>query len=248
MTNNTQRRFVLGAELRAEKSGSEFKIVARAVKYGARSKPGVPGKGMYERCMPGCFSRSLQSGSDVKALLNHDQNFILGRTENQTLRLADSKDSLRFECRLNPNVQFHRDVHALVEAGTLNECSFAFTCDPDGDEYTQDKDERGQACVVRSIRSAKLYDVSIVSDPAYGNNATSAEARSIAYEFKPELNPEDIELAARVARLGELVDKDRRAWLQDAETIVRLHRQGEDIKREDYIALVEELKSELGIA
>lgn len=240
-----QRRYVLGAELRAEKSGNEFKIVARAVKYGARSKPGVPAQGCYERCMPGCFTRSLASGDDVKALLNHDQNFVLGRTENQTLRLADSKDSLRFEVRLNPNVQFHRDVHALVEAGTLTECSFAFACDPNGDDYAEDKDERGQKCMVRSIRSAKLYDVSIVASPAYGGGATSAEARSLAYEFKPDTDPEALAIATRLARLGEQVRADREAVLVDAENIVRAHRLGQSIALDEKRAEFEELKREL---
>lgn len=244
---NEQRRYVLGAELRAEQSGNEFKIVARAVKYGAKSNPGVPGKGMYERVMPGAFKRSLESGGDVKALLNHDENFILGRTENQTLRLNDSKDSLRFEVRLNPNVQFHRDVHALVQAGTLNECSFAFACEPDGDEYSQEKDERGQACVVRSIRSAKLFDVSIVANPAYGNNATAAEARSLAYEFQPDTDPEALEIATRMARLGELVRADREATLADAENIVAAYRQGEALRSEDLRAEFADLKRELEI-
>jgi len=243
-----QRRYVLGAELRAEKSGSEMKIVARAVKYGARSKPGVPGPGCYERVMPGAFTRSLQSGSDVKCLLNHDQNFILGRTENLSLRLADSKDALRFECRLNPNVGFHRDVHALVEAGTLNECSFAFACDPDGDEFSEDKDANGKRCMVRSIRSASLYDVSIVCAPAYGGGATSAEARSLAYEFKSDTNPEALEIATRMARLGELVRADREAVLVDAENVLRAQRLGGEIRRADLRAEFEELKRELDLA
>src|SRR5262249_37590857 len=148
---------------------------------------------------------------------------------NQTLRLADSKDALRFEVRLNPNVQFHRDVHALVQSGTLNECSFAFACDRDGDGYSEEKDDRGQKCMVRSIRSAKLFDVSIVATPAYGNGATSAEARSLAYEFKPDTDPEALAIATRIARLGELVRADREAALADAENIVQAHRLGRAI-------------------
>jgi HK97 family phage prohead protease len=241
-----QRRYVLGAELRAEKSGSEMKIVARAVKYGARSKPGVPAAGCYERCMPGCFTRSIASGDDVKALLNHDANFCLGRTENKTLRLMDSKDALRFEVRLNPDVQFHSDTWNLCKDGTLNACSFAFQCDQNGDEYTEDKDERGQKCVVRSIRSAKLYDVSIVANPAYGSGATSAEARSLAYEFKPESN-EDMELALRVAHLGELVRADRDAMLADAANIMTAHRLDNEIRRDEKRSEFEELKRELGL-
>jgi hypothetical protein len=142
-------------------------------------------------------------------------------------------------------VQFHRDVHALVQAGTLNECSFAFACEPNGDEYSEDKDENGQRCMVRSIRSAKLFSVDVVANPAYGSGATSAEARSLAYEFQPDTDPEALEIATRMARLGELVRADREAALVEAENIVNAHRLDNEIRRDEKRFEFEQLRKEL---
>lgn len=246
----TESRFILGAELRAEKIGSEMKIVARAVKYNARSKKNVPAAGCYERCAPGCFTRSLKSGEDVKALLNHDQNFILGRTSNGSLTLHDSKDALRFEVRLNPAVQFHRDVHSLIQDGTLNECSFAFSVEPGGDEWTEEKDEGGMKCGVRTIRNAALWDCSIVTTAAYGAGATSAEARSLAYDFKKWTSAktsEDLEILARAGNVAKLVAEDRANTLEDAQNILRATKLGDELRAESFREKLARVREELGL-
>ena len=195
---STQRRLIIGAELRAETADNSLIIFGRAVKYGALSQPGVPGPGCRERMAPGCFKDGIAAGDDVVALVNHDPSRILGRIRNGSLRLTDDSDSLRFDIRLNPNVQAHRDLHALVKDGTLSECSFAFGAVDD--DWSAMRDERGNRYQLRTVKRAKLYDCSIVTTPAYSDGATAAHARNLAYNFGAKADP----WAAERAKLAEL--------------------------------------------
>ena len=54
--------------------------------------------GYRERIAPGAFKDVLDT--DVRALLNHDANEVLGRTKSGTLRLFDEQRGLRFELDL----------------------------------------------------------------------------------------------------------------------------------------------------
>jgi HK97 family phage prohead protease len=182
--SNTDRRFVVGGELRADAKAGAFTITARAVKYGALSEPNIPVAGGRETIAPGAFGDSLASGSDVLALYQHDQNQPpLGRLKNGSLSIQDTDDGLYFTVRLNPAVQFHKDVHALVKDGSIDACSFAFIVNPDGDEWKR-VTTKGESYMLRTVRSAKLVDCSLVLTPAYGNGATSAQARNVSYRFR----------------------------------------------------------------
>lgn len=45
---------------------------------------------------PGCFTATLATDPDIRALINHDANLILGRTKSGTLTLAEDEIGLRF--------------------------------------------------------------------------------------------------------------------------------------------------------
>jgi HK97 family phage prohead protease len=154
MSNKTiERRSVLGCELRASEV-DEFSIIARALTYNALSLPGVPFAGARERIAPGAFQASLQRGDEVLACVNHDVNQLLGRTRNQTLTLSDDASCLRFTVRLNPAVQAHRDLHALVKDGTLSECSFAFFVEDE--DWTEESGEDGKRYQLRTVMSSAV--------------------------------------------------------------------------------------------
>jgi HK97 family phage prohead protease len=186
------RRYIIAAELRT-KSGSDALVVeARIAKYGALSNENVPVAGARERFVAGSFRDSLANGDDVLGTFNHDQNAPLGRVSNGKLQLQDSPEALHATFRLNPAVQAHRDLYELCKDGCINACSFAFSPNEGGEKWTNEKDERGQPYMLRTVRSAKLFDVSLLSAaPAYGNGATSVSARSLSYRFTaPTLGPQ----------------------------------------------------------
>ena len=110
--------------------------------------------GFRERIAPGAFAAVLADGADVRCLLNHDANIVLGRTRSGTLRLLDEERGLRFECDLPESRQ---DLRESIQRGDLDGASFRF-------EVGQDE-WQGDVRTVQSVRA--LHDVSLASYPAY---------------------------------------------------------------------------------
>ena len=163
----------LSAELRAESQGDEMSIAGYAALFNNNSKDLG---GFKERIAPGAFTRSLAEGADVKCLINHDPSQLLGRAKNGTLKLEQDSRGLKFRCILNPDSQAHRDLHAAIKRGDMDECSFAFTVVDD--VWDEAQDENGLRYQRRTLRDLNLMDVSAVTYPAY--NATSVGARAVA--------------------------------------------------------------------
>ncbi len=118
--------------------------------------------GFREIIMPGAFNDAIND--DVRAVFNHDQNFILGRSSSKTLRLSLDDIGLAYEIDA-PDTQMIRDlVLTPMARGDLRESSFMFTVAYDGDEWTQDD----EGIIVRKVhRVSRLYDVGPVTFPAY---------------------------------------------------------------------------------
>lgn len=167
----------LAAELRAD-DDDEFQLVGTAAAYNCLSKDIG---GFREVIAPGAFKRSLDGNDDVVALFNHDQSKVLGRTRSGTLKLKDAAKGLTFRCQLDEDQQMHRDLYASVKRGDISECSFAFTVNPNGDSFDEAKDGKGQRFALRTLKDVTLHDVSAVTNPAYGNGATSVSARGTDY-------------------------------------------------------------------
>ena len=210
------RRFILNAELRAGMSeGDEPALVidGRAVGYDKLSLPGVPFAGCKERIRPGAFANSLKSGKVVLANYNHENACLpLGSTRNGSLILHDIASSgLHFELRLDRKVSLHRDLHRLVQNGTVGECSFEFGVPDGGDEYTDLVDDEDRCHQLRSVKQAELYAITLTPNPAYGNEATFAAARSLAYSFgtarRPTMNA--AELRKQVDHISNVIACDQ---------------------------------------
>lgn len=118
--------------------------------------------GFREQIKPGAFAEAIR-GDDVRALFNHDANFILGRNVSKTLRLAEDERGLSIEIDM-PDSQTIRDLVAgPVERGDVTQMSFAFSVRPGGQDWTRDD----KAGYVRTLMNVRLYDVSPVVFPAY---------------------------------------------------------------------------------
>ena len=126
--------------------------------------------GCVERIMPGAYAEAIRSAADVRALFNHDSNYLLGRTASGTCRLVEDAVGLRFEIDL-PDTQAGRDVAVSVERGDLTGCSFSFA--PDSTAWSRDE---ARGLEVREVQSVRLFDVGPVTYPAY--KGTSVALRS----------------------------------------------------------------------
>lgn len=96
--------------------------------------------------------------SDVRALLNHDPNHVLGRTPN-TLTLTPDEKGLRYDVEL-PNTQTGRDLAVLAKRGDITQSSYAFRVSAEGQSWDEDTRTR------RITRFTDLLDVSPVTYPA----------------------------------------------------------------------------------
>ena len=139
--------------------------------------------GFREKIAPGAFKSVL--GQDVRALKNHDANYLLGRNKSGTLRMMEDDHGLRVEIDL-PDTQVGRDTAEEARRGDLDGMSFAFVIDRDSWDHKADPPER----TILSFR--ELYDVGPVVYPAYTD--TSAAMRSLDRN-KPAPEPDPAEMA-----------------------------------------------------
>jgi uncharacterized protein len=178
-------------QLRASDSGQPMRLIGRAVTYNSLSKvmPSQSGFAFRERVLPGAFSRSLASGSDVVSTFNHNESDIpLGRTSSGTLKLSDGPQGLDFAVLLDPNNSAHKNLYSACQRQDVNQCSFGFSTD---DDYFDDdpacKDDDGNRCARRTIKNATLYSVDVVVHPAY--NETTVAARGLGSKILNTLFP-----------------------------------------------------------
>jgi len=152
-------------EFRAKVDGN--RLTGHASVFGQETR--VPGN--YEMIQRGAFDKVLEdSGTDVRALINHDPNLLLGRQSSGTLRLNVDKRGLEFEVDL-PDTSYAQDLRELAKRGDLSGASFGFI--PNEDRW----EKRSDGTRLRTHTSVgALIDVSVVTFPAY--EGASAQVRS----------------------------------------------------------------------
>lgn len=148
------------------------KLVGYAAVFNKRS---VRLLDFYEVVMPGAFKRALSGQPDVRALLNHDPNWVLGRTRSGTLALAEDGTGL-LATITPPDAQWARDLVHSVQRGDIDQMSFAFRVMPGGEQWRMEGKD-----LIRELTDIEVYDVSAVTYPAYPDTTlgTRAEVRSV---------------------------------------------------------------------
>jgi HK97 family phage prohead protease len=117
--------------------------------------------GFREQIIPGAFAEAIEA-DDVRALINHDSNFVLGRNRAGTLAMREDARGLAVEIT-PPDTAFARDLIVSMERGDVTQMSFAFRIRPNGEDWAKNDD----GVWVRSVKRVRLYDVSVVTYPAY---------------------------------------------------------------------------------
>lgn len=144
-------------EVRAAAEGGESRTIGGyAVKY---NTPVVItdrwGDKYLEEIAAGCFDESLsrckESGSEIKALWNHDTSRPLGNTKTDTLRFnTGDTTGLNYDIDL-PNNTWGNDVRESVQRGDVDGSSFGFICQEDKWSKVQ---HEGEEMYKRSIIKA----------------------------------------------------------------------------------------------
>lgn len=149
--------------------------------------------GFVERIAPGTFTKTIAE-ADVRALFNHDANFVLGRNRSNTLRLTEDENGLAYEIDL-PDTTAGRDVQSLLARGDVTGSSFGFRT------ITDEWGETDEGFPLRTLRTVALRDVGPVTFPAY--TAAEAGLRSLAESRHLDYN--EVLEAAEHNQLGELL-------------------------------------------
>ncbi|MGG4040663.1 HK97 family phage prohead protease [Bacillus smithii] len=115
--------------------------------------------------------------SDVRCLVNHDTTLVLGRNTSGTLELNVDDVGLYFKC-IFPNTSYAKDLFEVLKRGDVNQMSFGFFLAPNGDTFSKDPENEGM--FIRTLKEIeKIYEVSIVTIPAYEETNVEIAQRSI---------------------------------------------------------------------
>jgi HK97 family phage prohead protease len=184
---NRETRVLSGqVELRADSENEKPKVRGYAAVFDKESENLG---GFREVIAPGAFDSVLQD--DVRALLNHDPNFILARSKGGegTLKISTDERGLYYEFDA-PDTQAGRDLTESLRRGDIDQSSFSFTVEKD--EWQQPNEEEGRSLMKRTItKVARLFDVSPVTYPAYPDATVALRSlQEFRAEHAPEPEPE----------------------------------------------------------
>lgn len=150
-------------EVRTEE-GKPAMIIGVAAPFGKLSET-LMGS-FQEKIASTAFDETLND--DIRCLFNHDSNYVLGRTIAGTLRLQKDKAGLKFE-NDPPDTQWAKDLQVSIRRGDISQMSFAFDC-------LEDSWDKSGAIPIRTLKKVRLYDISIVTYPAYPQTKVGVRA------------------------------------------------------------------------
>lgn len=153
MTQNKEIRTSIPAEVRAE--GDAVTVSGYAAVFGEESNIGGHFIEVIER---GAFKDAI-GRDDVVFLIEHE-GLPLARTRAGTLELKEDDHGLLMRADLDASDPDVARIVPKMKRGDLDKMSFAFWTDK------QEWDDTGEM-PKRTIKAASLFDVSIVTTPAY---------------------------------------------------------------------------------
>lgn len=160
----------LPVEVRAENDGLTVEGYAAVF-----NQPTDIGGYFREQIAPGAFKEAI-GRDDVVFLINHD-GLPLARTRSGTLDLTEDDHGLKIRSVLDPSDPDVQSIAGKMKRGDLDKMSFAFY--PEREEWDETDD-----VPLRTIHQAALFDVSIVTQPAY--DGTDIGLRSLEAHRKAQ--------------------------------------------------------------
>ena len=136
----------------------------------------------------------LVASSDVKALLYHNRERVLGRSNkgegSLMLELDDHGLKYRF---MAPHTADGDTAVELVKRGDISGSSFAFTVAQGGSRM----EEQADGTILRTItKISGLYDITLTPDPAYSDTSVAVREMQASQEPTPEPTANSQEPAA----------------------------------------------------
>jgi hypothetical protein len=171
-----ERRSLAIKELRIDEAeGEPPQLVGYASVFDSWSEELGGIEPFREKVVRGAFADTIRQ-DDIRCLFNHDSNFVLGRNKAGTLILEEDGKGLKVTIK-PPDTRWAKDLLVSVKRGDISQMSFGFVCEKDSWSYDDSVD-------VRELHKVKLFDVSLVTYPAYP--ATECDVRSIVASRQAE--------------------------------------------------------------
>ena len=140
--------------------------------------------GFREIILPGAFKNVLND--DVRALYNHDPNYLLARTASGTLEIREDEKGLYYRFEM-PDTSYGNDMLELFRRGDLSQSSFGFIIDKDRWEFKDGQHLR----YIESVSS--LLDVSPVVYPAYSSSKSGLRSQEAPEAEKATEDVKEVE-------------------------------------------------------
>lgn len=180
-------------ELRAE-GGDGVAVAGYAATFNERTSIG---DFFDEVIAPGAFDEALKRGDDTVFLVNH-RDLPLARTSSGTLQLSVDQRGLKIETELDPDDPDVARILPKIQRGDLSKMSFAFR------SVREEWDDSGDV-PLRTIHEVELFDVSIVTSPAYEGTEIGLRSMRDALADRPSITAARIShRMQRKARLAGL--------------------------------------------
>lgn len=165
--------------------------------------------GWFERIAPSAVDRTLKSGANVDALIDHrsESMFVIGSTDSGLLKLTKDRHGLKSDIR-PPDTTNARDLVTQVRSGLVKGMSFRFRVwDPVGDGSGRVWEEDADGRLIRTVTDMEFKEVSVVMNPAYLDtqvSARNAKVDALALEEYRTHHPwkPSLKLRERMTRAG----------------------------------------------
>lgn len=151
-------------------------------------------EGMFEIITKGAFDNTLNN--DIRALWNHDTQYVLGRNKSGTLELRTDDKGLFAIVKL-PKTQYAQDLYTLVQRGDVDQASFGFNI------LGEDLEELASGGYRWRINEIDLHEISVVTFPAYENTSVQARAKQVEEIEQRKLQARKADLQKRLERFNQ---------------------------------------------
>ena len=135
---------------------------------------------------------------DVRALVSHDWNKVIGSERAGTLRLSRSLEGMDVEIDL-PQTSYAQDLYESVRRGDIRGMSFTFTVPPGGDDW-----DFSRRPYLHTVRQMEIQEVTVTAKPAYEDSQIAARAIG---DHETAMNDRYMERTRRLRELSERLSK-----------------------------------------
>lgn len=195
-TNKKELRMLPLKEIRINESDGGTCIEGHAAVFDSWSETLGGIFPFKEKVRKGAFAESI-GRDDIRALFNHDPNYVLGRNRAGTLELVEDDVGLRVRIT-PPDTSWARDITTSIRRGDISQMSIGFVVE---DDEWSSKD----GIDTRELKKVRLFDVSPVTFPAY--TATDVGVRAMqeydVYKTEQRKVAEETENAVKKAKQQE---------------------------------------------